>query len=180
MLADDLVVGDAPELKYLMDAHAKHGGQWVSVQNVPMQDVSKYGIIQGTPMSDHTLSISSCGKTSQRRRTVIHRHLGSLCAGSGRPESPDTLSLGTAAAKIQITGALCDLIPDAFFLVIFFKGCALIVAIWAVCWRRRYFWQTGDLSLRRLCMERQCDERWRGGHGLCGANFGHMFCEIWP
>ena len=114
MLADDLVVGDAPELKCLIDAHAKHGGQWVSVQNVPMQDVSKYGIVQGIPASDHTINISHLvEKPKPEIAPSTTAILGRYVLDPVVLNRLDTLvAVPSSRAEIQITGALCDLIPD--------------------------------------------------------------------
>lgn len=113
ILADDLVVGDAPELKYLIQAHAEHGGQWVSVQSVPKQDVSKYGIIQGTAASDHKIDIAHLvEKPPLNAAPSTTAILGRYVLDPAVLERLDTLvSEHTGAQEIQITGALCDLIP---------------------------------------------------------------------
>ena len=114
MLADDLVVGDSPELKYLASAHAKYGGQWVSVQNVPANDVSKYGIIQGTHASDHKIDITHLvEKPSLNAAPSNTAILGRYILDPAVLDRLDTLvSDHTGNGEIQITGALCDLIPQ--------------------------------------------------------------------
>ena len=45
VLADDLVIGDVPCLKQMVDAHASVGGNMVAVMDVPRAHTSRYGIL---------------------------------------------------------------------------------------------------------------------------------------
>jgi UTP--glucose-1-phosphate uridylyltransferase len=44
-LADDLIDAKVPCLKQMVQAHSKHGGSILGVQQVPRQDTDKYGIV---------------------------------------------------------------------------------------------------------------------------------------
>ncbi|HYC38033.1 MAG TPA: UTP--glucose-1-phosphate uridylyltransferase GalU [Usitatibacter sp.] len=47
ILADDLIDAPVPALKQMVQAHGKHGGSVIAVQDVPRQDTSSYGIVSG-------------------------------------------------------------------------------------------------------------------------------------
>ena len=114
MLADDLVVGETPELKHLITAHQKYGGQWISVQTVPKIDVSKYGIVKGTHTTDTKIDISHLVEKPRAEdapsNTAI---LGRYVLDTHVLKRLDALvNQHTGDNEIQITGALCDLIPE--------------------------------------------------------------------
>ena len=46
MLGDDVVAGEKPALRQLMDAYASSGSTVLGVQRVPLRETSKYGIIR--------------------------------------------------------------------------------------------------------------------------------------
>lgn len=46
LLGDDIVINDKPATKQLIDAYHRTDGSVIGVQEVPHEDVSKYGIIQ--------------------------------------------------------------------------------------------------------------------------------------
>jgi UTP--glucose-1-phosphate uridylyltransferase len=45
LLADDLMVGDPPCLKEMVDAHAKIGGNMVAVMEIPREQTRRYGVL---------------------------------------------------------------------------------------------------------------------------------------
>jgi UTP--glucose-1-phosphate uridylyltransferase len=49
ILADDLIDAKVPAIKQMADAHAKHGGSLVAVQNVPASETASYGIVSAEP-----------------------------------------------------------------------------------------------------------------------------------
>lgn len=51
MLGDDIVAGETPCLKQLMDVYNDLGGSVIGVQDVMDEDVSRYGIVKGTMVS---------------------------------------------------------------------------------------------------------------------------------
>lgn len=57
LLGDDLVKSDVPCLKQLVDIYEETKGSVVAVQEVPEQDVSKYGILKADSVSDRLFKI---------------------------------------------------------------------------------------------------------------------------
>jgi UTP--glucose-1-phosphate uridylyltransferase len=58
MLGDDVVDSEVPCLKQLMDCYDEHKTSIVGVQKVPLNQVSKYGIINGTPISNRVYKVN--------------------------------------------------------------------------------------------------------------------------
>jgi len=50
LLGDDIMVGDPPCLKKMLDLHAELGGSIVAVKEVPPSEVSRYGIVRPEPV----------------------------------------------------------------------------------------------------------------------------------
>ncbi|MBM7577889.1 UTP--glucose-1-phosphate uridylyltransferase GalU [Jeotgalibacillus terrae] len=61
ILGDDIVESDTPCLKQLIDIYGEHpGSSVIGVQEVPKEDVSKYGIVSpGEQIEDHLYTIES-------------------------------------------------------------------------------------------------------------------------
>jgi UTP--glucose-1-phosphate uridylyltransferase len=58
LLGDDIVINPNPCTKQLMDVSRQHGGASViGVMNVPREQVSKYGIVKGTAISQGSLTM---------------------------------------------------------------------------------------------------------------------------
>ena len=52
LLGDDVVDGEVPALKQLIDVYDKTGGSVLGVQEVPLEKVSSYGIVTSQPTDD--------------------------------------------------------------------------------------------------------------------------------
>lgn len=52
LLGDDVVYGEVPALKQLMDVYDKTGASVLGVQEVPQEKVSSYGIVASEPMAE--------------------------------------------------------------------------------------------------------------------------------
>ena len=50
-LPDDVIDGEPPAIRQLMDVHEAHGGEVVAVMSVPDAHVDRYGIVEGTPVA---------------------------------------------------------------------------------------------------------------------------------
>ncbi len=48
LLGDDIIHSEIPCLKQMMQVYERHGASIVGVQEVPLEDTSKYGIVDGT------------------------------------------------------------------------------------------------------------------------------------
>ena len=52
LLGDDVVDGEVPALKQLMDVYDKTGASVLGVQEVPQEKVSSYGIVASEPTAE--------------------------------------------------------------------------------------------------------------------------------
>ncbi|MBF7081619.1 UTP--glucose-1-phosphate uridylyltransferase GalU [Desulfallas sp. Bu1-1] len=59
LLGDDVVRGEVPCLKQMMDLYEQVQASVIGVQEVPLADVSKYGIIDAAPFKDNIFRIHS-------------------------------------------------------------------------------------------------------------------------
>ena len=112
LLADDLMVGDPPCLKEMVDAHAKVGGNMVAVMEIPREQTRRYGVLD--VVSDAGKLVRAKGVVEKPEPAVapstlmiigryiiqpeIFRHLGEVDAGAG--------------GEIQLTDGLDKLITD--------------------------------------------------------------------
>ena len=58
LLADDLMVGDPPVLKQMVDCYAEWRASILAVQEVPAEHTRRYGIVDGTPVSDRLIDVT--------------------------------------------------------------------------------------------------------------------------
>lgn len=58
LLGDDIVDSEVPCLRQLIDVYEKYNTTVLGVQHVPEEDVSKYGIINGSLVEDHIFKVS--------------------------------------------------------------------------------------------------------------------------
>ena len=58
MFGDDLVFGNVPALKQLIDVYAEYGDPVVSVETVPKNDVSRYGVIKGQKVGKNVYRVT--------------------------------------------------------------------------------------------------------------------------
>ena len=57
VLPDDIIVGDPPASKQLIDCYNEYGGGVVAVEEVPEAEVSSYGIVAGQVLSDRVTKL---------------------------------------------------------------------------------------------------------------------------
>lgn len=57
LLGDDLVDAKEPCLKQMMQAHLQYGGSIIAIEEVPLEDISKYGIIEGERLEERVIRI---------------------------------------------------------------------------------------------------------------------------
>jgi UTP--glucose-1-phosphate uridylyltransferase len=58
LLADDLMVGDPPVLKQMVDQFDEWRASIIAVQEVPPEHTRRYGIVAGTPVNDRMMDIT--------------------------------------------------------------------------------------------------------------------------
>ncbi len=59
LLADDLMVGDTPILKQMVDQFEEWRASIIAVQEVPAEQTRRYGIVDGTPVNDRMMDITA-------------------------------------------------------------------------------------------------------------------------
>ncbi|MFC1787626.1 UTP--glucose-1-phosphate uridylyltransferase GalU [Patescibacteria group bacterium] len=59
LFGDDIISGQTPALKQLMDVYEKYEDPVIALQKVPKKDVSKYGVIGGTKVSNKVWEINN-------------------------------------------------------------------------------------------------------------------------
>jgi UTP--glucose-1-phosphate uridylyltransferase len=58
LLADDLMVGNPPVLKQMVDQFHDWQASIIAVQEVPAEHTNRYGIVAGTPVNDRLVDIT--------------------------------------------------------------------------------------------------------------------------
>jgi UTP--glucose-1-phosphate uridylyltransferase len=58
LFGDDIIHGRQPAIKQLIDVHEKYNDPVVAIQEVPKKDVSSYGVIDGTQISERVWELS--------------------------------------------------------------------------------------------------------------------------
>ena len=58
ILPDDVIIGEPPATKQLIDCFQKHHASVVAVEEVPDEDTSSYGIVVGEPVDDKVMRLT--------------------------------------------------------------------------------------------------------------------------
>jgi UTP--glucose-1-phosphate uridylyltransferase len=58
LLADDLMVGEPPVLKQMVDEFEEWRASILAVQEVPAEQTRRYGIVAGTPVNDRVMDVT--------------------------------------------------------------------------------------------------------------------------
>ncbi|MBL0719366.1 UTP--glucose-1-phosphate uridylyltransferase GalU [Piscinibacter sp. Jin2] len=58
LLADDLMVGEKPILKQMVEQYDEWRASILAVQEVPLEHTKRYGIVAGTPVNDRVMDVS--------------------------------------------------------------------------------------------------------------------------
>ena len=112
LLADDLMVGDPPCLKEMVDAHAGTGGNMVAVMEIPREQTRRYGVLD--VVSDAGKLVRAKGVVEKPEPAVAPSTLMIIGRYIIQPEIFDHLSQAQAGAggEIQLTDGLDKLITD--------------------------------------------------------------------
>lgn len=124
MLGDDIVQSEVPCLKQLMDVYARYHCTVVGVQQVPDEDVSKYGIIEpkGLEIEDGVIHVETMvEKPEQDEAPSNYAIMGRYIL---RPEIFEILEHQApgAGGEIQLTDAIKDLNRLQAVIAYQFKG----------------------------------------------------------
>lgn len=123
LLGDDILVDTVPATRSLADAHAVRGGSIVLVQEVPLERVRRYGVVDPAP---------GAGETCWRVRGMVEKpdpaRAPSRYAAVGRylldPAVFDALAEGVpdARGEVQLTDALAATLPRVPMHALAFTG----------------------------------------------------------
>jgi UTP--glucose-1-phosphate uridylyltransferase len=122
MLVDDLITGDVPCLKQMVDAHAETGGNIVAVEEVAREHTNRYGVLD--PLEDDGRLVAMRGMVEKpepakapSRLAVIGRYilLPEVFAHLDRHQTG-------AGGEIQLTDAMARMIGRQPFHGLRFAG----------------------------------------------------------
>ena len=122
LLADDLLDGNPPVMKQMVDVYHYYRSSVLGVQQVPVQDTKSYGIVDSTPMTDSLEQIQRIvekPKPEEAPSTLavvgryvltprIFHHLANIGKGSG--------------GEIQLTDGIAALLAEEQVLAYRYKG----------------------------------------------------------
>lgn len=115
LLGDDLIDADVPCLRQLLDIYEEHNAAVLAVQEVPVQEVSRYGIVEPLPGDDSSVCDSRCFQVKDMVEKPDVKDAPSNLAVIGRyiitPEIFEILGrIGPGAGgEIQLTDAMREL-----------------------------------------------------------------------
>jgi UTP--glucose-1-phosphate uridylyltransferase len=122
MLGDDVVDNDVPCLKQLMDVYSEYNTSILGVQQVPKDEVNKYGIVKGTHIEDSVYKVKDLEEKPDIEKA------SSNIAILGRyiitPKIFEILENTTPGkgGEIQLTDALKELVKHEAMYAYIFKG----------------------------------------------------------
>jgi UTP--glucose-1-phosphate uridylyltransferase len=121
-LVDDLIRGDVPCLRQMVEAHAETGGNVVAVMEVPREQTSRYGVI--TPGEVQGRRVEVRGLVEKPRPAEAPSRLAVIGRYILLPEVFRHLSEQRAGAggEIQLTDAMARLIGSTPFHGLRFEG----------------------------------------------------------
>ena len=110
VLADDLIMSDPPTLAQMVDVYEEHGGNVISLMEVPPEHTSRYGIVElGEEIGD---LVDVRGLVEKPSPAEAPSNLAIVGRYILQPEIMDYLSLGTLGTgnEIQLTDSMIKLI----------------------------------------------------------------------
>jgi UTP--glucose-1-phosphate uridylyltransferase len=120
ILPDDIIHGTPGCMKQLVDAYSETGGNVIAVEEVPLENVSRYGIVDplhapGTAPAGRLVSMK--GMVEKPKPEVAPSRLGITGRYVLQPEIFDELSTQAAGAggEIQLTDAMARLLSRQGF-----------------------------------------------------------------
>jgi UTP--glucose-1-phosphate uridylyltransferase len=109
LLADDLMTGTPPVLAQMVEVFGRTGGSVLAVQEVPQEQVKRYGIVAGEPVEDRLLKVNTMvekpsPETAPSRMGVAGRYI--LTPGVFEQIRQQTSGAG---GEIQLTDGIAGL-----------------------------------------------------------------------
>ena len=122
ILADDLIDGPVPLLKQMVDVYEQRQSSVIAVQNVPREDTSSYGIIQGAPDGDRLVRMTGIvEKPKPQQAPSTLAVVGRYVFGSAIMDHLERVKPG-AGGEIQLTDAIASLLHEETVLGYAFEG----------------------------------------------------------
>lgn len=113
LLADDFMVSSKPVLAQLIKHHLHHGASVVAVTEVAPQDVSKYGILDGLPISPIAIDVKALVEKPKlgevKSNTAI---VGRYVLNAGIFDCLVKVANSTKNGEIQLTDAIRELLAS--------------------------------------------------------------------
>ena len=122
LLGDTVIDAPVPVTRKLMDAYEEHRAPVVAVEDVPAEKVSRYGIVEGTPLGPGTLRVNRLVEKPLQGET------DSTLAIAGRyvltPEVFDALRATRPGRnnEIQLTDALAGMLEQGPMVAVSIEG----------------------------------------------------------
>ncbi len=112
LLADDLILSEPGTLQQMVDVYEKHGGNVISLMEVPSEHTTRYGIID--PGEDDGHLVEVLGLIEKPEPAVAPSNLAIVGRYILQPDIMDYLSLGTLGKgnEIQLTDSMLKLIGN--------------------------------------------------------------------
>src|SRR5665648_448309 len=123
LLGDDVIYSEVPALRQMINQYERYGASMVGVQEVPLQDTSKYGIVDGEKFADRLYRAKNLVE-KPRSEEAPETHLGIMGRYILNPEIFDILSVLPAGkgGEIQLTDGIKELGRYQVILAYEFEG----------------------------------------------------------
>ena len=122
ILADDLIDGDPPAMKQMVDVFAREGRSVLGVQEVAREQTSSYGIVKATRIDERLESVEAI--VEKPRPEAAPSNLAVIGRYVLTPRILSTLGRVTpgAGGEIQLTDAIASLLKEERVLAYRFRG----------------------------------------------------------
>lgn len=122
ILADDLIDGDPPVMKQMVDTYEKYFNSVLGVQNVARRDTTQYGIVASTPMSEGVHQLSGIvEKPRPEEAPSTLAVVGRYILTPRIFHCLENISAG-AGGELQLTDGIAMLLKEERVLALEFRG----------------------------------------------------------
>lgn len=123
LLGDDVIYSEVPCLRQMMNHYERYGASIVGVQQVPLEETSKYGIVDGTEISDRLYRASDLVEKPHPKEAPASRLaiMGRYILNPEIFEVLEHLQPGKGG-EIQLTDGLRELLKTQEILAYNFEG----------------------------------------------------------
>ncbi|HZK83235.1 MAG TPA: UTP--glucose-1-phosphate uridylyltransferase GalU [Desulfosporosinus sp.] len=123
LLGDDVIYSEVPALRQMMNQYERYGASIVGVQEVPLQDTSKYGIVDGEKFADRLYRAKTMVEKPSPK-DAPETHLAIMGRYILNPDIFDILSVlpPGKGGEIQLTDGIMELSRYQEILAYEFEG----------------------------------------------------------